>query len=158
MDLRIRTHELEDIQWIISTHGSTYSRDFQFSKDFENDIAAKMDIFLEKYDDNSVIFIAEFKNKRAGSIAVSLKKEKTGFINFLVVVEEFRNLGIAEKLLKTAMDFAKSKNMDEIQLETYSILKNARKLYTKYGFKIYHVRENYNKYNGIFHQEFWHLI
>lgn len=144
-----------DLGWLISSHGSQYSQQFNFNSDFEFDIATKAINFVENADDFSRIFIAYSGNKRVGSIAVSSHEEKTAFINFLLVKALYRGQGIAEKLMGAVIQHTQDNDLHLIQLETYSCLLGARHLYRKLGFQIYRTNLAIEKYGHVFDQEFW---
>ncbi len=144
-----------DIGWLISIHGQLYAEQFNFDSKFEMDIAKKVINFLEASDDFNRLWIAITDNKRVGSIAVSLKPDRTAFVNFLLVKTEYRGYGIAKTLLDKVISHTKDNDLKAIRLETYSCLENARRLYDKYGFAIYKKNATVKKYGQSFDQEFW---
>lgn len=146
-----------DIGWLISAHGEIYSKEHGFSSEFEMDIVSKVMAFFENSSKFNKLFIAKADGKRAGTIAISRVPENRAFINFLIVKEEFRNNGIAVKLLSSVIEHAKKHDIHSISLETYSILKGARRIYKELGFKVKKIRRDVEEYNRIFDQEFWEL-
>ena len=68
-------------------------------------------------------------------------------INNIYVLEEYRNKGIASKLLEYVIDLGKKNNVLNITLEVRKNNTNAIKLYNKYNFKEKAIRKGY--YNGI---------
>lgn len=98
---------------------------------------------LETYitDKNTKVLIAEIGNKIVGSGFGQIrnrknffKQQQLGYIGFLYVKEEFRGLGINQKVIKSLCDWFKSLHIEEIRLNVYS--KNARAIraYEKAGF------------------------
>lgn len=155
MEITLKNPQPGDIGWLISTHGVQYSEEYSFDQEFEIDIARKAISFLEQNNDFNRIFIAYFKSKRIGSIAISFKPDKTAFINFLLVKKQYRGKGVAKRLIDKAISHAINSDSQLIQLETYSCLKNARFLYKNYGFTIYKTNPRKRKYGQTFDQEFW---
>lgn len=155
MDILVRAPSPGDIGWLISTHGQLYAEQFNFDQKFEIDIAKKVIAFLESSYDFNMLLIAITDNKRVGSIAVSLKPDRTAFVNFLLVKTEYRGYGIAKKLLDKVISHSKNNDINAIRLETYSCLENARRLYSKYGFAMYKKNAAVEKYGQSFDQEFW---
>ena len=68
-------------------------------------------------------------------------------INNIYVLEEYRNKGIASKLLEYVIDLGKKNYVLNITLEVRKNNTNAIKLYNKYNFKEKAIRKGY--YNGI---------
>lgn len=144
-----------DTGWLIQKHGEIYSSEFNFTRDFELDIAKKIITLNDDKKASYKLWIAYADNHKAGSIAVSKKDENTAFINFVMVLPHFRNLKIASMLVNNVKNYASKNNFSVLRLETYSCLKNARSLYKKAGFKIVEKHNNIKKYGHIFDQEFW---
>ena len=144
-----------DIGWLISAHGFQYSRQYNFDAGFELDIARKVVSFLESKHEFNRILIAGVAGKRVGSIAVSRVSEDTAFINFLLVEEQFRGRGIGGKLMEKVISYAGRSGMKFIRLETYSCLRDARKLYGKWGFILAEKNLSVQMYGQVFDREFW---
>ena len=147
-----------DLGWIISSHGRIYSREFQFNSDFEVDIAGKAVSIVKKQDAFTRIWVKKVKKANAGSVAVSRNKEGIAFIDFLLVLEPYRKNGIARELMGTAVHHARTSGFPCVQLETYSCLKNARKLYADLGFQMIRKNRKSNLYGRQADQEFWELV
>ena len=64
----------------------------------------------------------------------SVRLSKNWILNDLYVAEDYRKQGIDEKLIKTAMDFAKNNGSTFVQLETAVDNFNAQHLYESMGF------------------------
>lgn len=144
-----------DIGWVISMHGLLYSQQFKFELNFEVDIAGKITSFFEKSHEFNRLLIAQVGGSRAGSIAISLKPDKSAFINFLLVKNEFRRRGIAKRLMEKVIEQAEEADLSVLRLETYSCLEQARALYEKYDFKPYKKIRGVERYGQVFDQEFW---
>jgi len=155
MELILREPVPGDIGWMISMHGTLYAEQFKFDTRFERDIAYKVARFFEQRNDFNRILIAEIGRERAGSIAVSLMLEQTAFINFLVVLPEYRGHGVARRMVADTLEYARDHGLKRVRLETYSCLKAARELYRKFDFKRYQSIKNRQLYGQTFDQEFW---
>ena len=71
-------------------------------------------------------------------------------LDYIYVYQEYRNMGIASKLMEYLINIAYKENVINISLEVASKNITAIKLYEKYGFKKSGVRCNYYKDdNGI---------
>ena len=143
---------------MISQHGEIYSREFGFSVDMEIGVARKMVAILESNDPLNQLWIAEDESgKRAGSIAVSrLGKAEEGraFINFVLVVDEFRGSGLARRLMDTVHQHCREQRVRRITLETYTVLQSARRLYDSLGYRILEQNE-VQRFGLKLRQEIW---
>jgi GNAT superfamily N-acetyltransferase len=87
-------------------------------------------------DDRSNTHQQKQKPKILGTTAVrNLKQfESTCELKRMYVLRDFRRLGLGQKLLDTAIDFAKSVGYSRIVLDSSKTLHAARALYLKNGF------------------------
>lgn len=102
---------------------------------------------------------ADLENQNRHKFFAYFDNELVGYINFektfdeinlfkICVLEEFREYGIATKLMQKMIEFFENdKNLKSIFLEVDSANKSAIKLYEKFGFKQISSRKKYYK-NG----------
>jgi len=157
MNIQFREPNSGDIGWIISMYGKVYAEEFGFDRQFELDIARKVVSFLENPSNFNLLLVAEIGGERAGSMAVSKSAEQVAFVNFVLVLKQFRGHGIAEKLVGHVIQRSRAAELKILRLETYSCLTSARKLYHKLGFSLVETKQNYCKYGQVFDREFWEL-
>lgn len=82
------------------------------------------------------ILVAEEEKKLIGYLDVEFyTKPKKGYIEDLFVYKEYRNRGIATKLISEFKKILKEKKYKYMTLEVNIKNKNAQKLYGKLGFK-----------------------
>ena len=158
MKFNLRKPKPGDVGWVIAKHGEVYSQQFQLNSNFEVDIAGKVVSFFGNPDSFDAFIIAGIEGKRVGSIAVSKLSENIAFVNFLLVLPDYRGQGIAEALVHKVIQYAGLYPFEILRLETYSILEAARKLYQKLGFTRYEMIPNVEKYGRVFDQEYWELV
>ena len=95
------------------------------------------DFLFEQYADNkTAYFVAEVNHKIVGGSGIGKLK---GFdsiceLQKMYLIPEARNKGIARKLMDLCIDFAIENKFERIYLESMPQLKDAIKLYVKYGF------------------------
>lgn len=99
---------------------------------------AFIDVRLEN--NESVIFLATVDEKPVGFTQLypkysSARLTKNWILNDLFVDAAYRKQGIGEKLIKTAMNFAKDEGSTFVQLETAVDNFTAQSLYESIGFK-----------------------
>ncbi|MCW9000569.1 MAG: GNAT family N-acetyltransferase, partial [Kangiellaceae bacterium] len=107
--------------------------------------------------DFNKIWVKKTDGNNAGYVAVSDKGEETAFVNFFLVLSEFRGKGVAQELMSHAIEYSRINGATKVLLETYDCLTAARKIYTHFGFTINEQTEFLNKYGRKFKQEFWEL-
>ena len=104
--------------------------------------SAKKFIDARVNNNESVIFVAldDNKSKPVGFTQLypnysSVRAIKNWTLNDLYVDKDYRKQGIGEKLIKTAMEFAKNDNANFVELSTAVDNYSAQSVYEKIGFK-----------------------
>ena len=104
--------------------------------------SAKKFIDARLNNNESVIFVAlaDDKSKPVGFTQLypnysSVRAIKIWTLNDLYVDSNYRKQGIGEKLIKTAMEFAKNDNANFVELSTAVDNYTAQSVYEKIGFK-----------------------
>lgn len=138
-------------------HGLIYAREFGFNVDFEAGIARKAARIYESDDPFNQIWIKEVDGQRAGSIAVSKADDGAAFINFVLVLDEFRGKGIALELMHHLMAHVRAAGIQTIRLETYTCLEHARTMYKNLGFSISSCEKNCERFGLTLEQEYWEM-
>ncbi len=95
--------------------------------------------------ENYAVFKAVVDNEIVGFIMLNMSDELN--VDSIAVKKEFRNLGIATKLIQKAEDFAKESNIEILSLEVAYKNITAYLLYKKLGFVERRTRKSYYK-NG----------
>ena len=143
--IKIRVFHINDSERVIELISDIIVNEFNFKLEFDtldSDILAIEEIYnksdggcfwvAESIDDNNT----QQQQKIVGTAAVrNLKQfESTCELKRMYVLNEFRRLGLAQKLLDIAIDFAKSVGYSRMVLDSSKILYAARALYLKKGF------------------------
>ena len=104
--------------------------------------SAKKFIDIRLSNNESLIFVAlaDDKSKPIGFTQLypnysSVRAIKNWTLNDLYVDSNYRKQGIGEKLIKTAMEFAKNDNANFVELSTAVDNYSAQSVYEKIGFK-----------------------
>ena len=89
--------------------------------------------------EESVVFIALDEDDSLGFVQLypsfsSISMKRTWILNDLFVKESARKKGVGEKLLQTAITFARETNANGVSLETGKENVNAQRLYERFGF------------------------
>ncbi len=109
----------------------------------QSDIEVAKKFIQERLNNNeSVIFVAltNNTNRPVGFTQLypkysSVRGIKNWILNDLYVDQDDRNKGIGEKLIQTAMDFARHNNAKFVELSTAVDNREAQSLYEQIGFK-----------------------
>jgi GNAT superfamily N-acetyltransferase len=156
-ELTVRLAQEDDHDWIIAAHGDVYATEFGFDRRFQDGIAEKMRAFLEMPSSFNRIWVGLVGDKRAASIAISERADSVAFLNFVLVLPQYRGKGAGSSMMKLALEHARAHSFQEVRLETYSCLVDARALYGRLDFRMTEVVPGQNAYGQSFDQEFWSL-
>lgn len=92
--------------------------------------------------ENEKVFIAEVDGKLAGTIRAEIKTpptfykhKKIGYLDDLVVLQDFRRKGIAKALIEKASDYLHKKDISIIELKIYEFNDASQSLVKSIGFK-----------------------
>jgi putative acetyltransferase len=142
--IRIRVFQRGDSEEVKEFISDIMVNEFKFKLEFDtldSDIVAIEEIYNKS--DRGCFWVAESidnnntqRQKIVGTTAVrNLKQfESTCELKRMYVLKEFRQLGLGQKLLDIAIDFAKSVGYLRLVLDRSKMLHAARALYLKKGF------------------------
>ena len=142
--IKIRVFQRNDSQRVIKLISDIIVNEFGFKLEFDtldSDILAIEEIYNKS--DGGCFWVAESlddnntqREKIVGTTAVrNLKQfESTCELKRMYVLNEFRRLGLGQKLLDIAIDFARSVGYSRMVLDSSKTLCAARALYLKKGF------------------------
>lgn len=136
--MRIRKLELKDLEQAYNLLNELYENKIQY------------DIFIKKYaeclnDNNFYGIIAEENDKIQGVLISRLmnrlvKSKDILFIDDLIVHKDYRSNGIGKLLVQNAIDYAKAKDCETVELTCYIAHENACRFYENNGFKKQHYK------------------
>ncbi|WP_218585530.1 GNAT family N-acetyltransferase [Pseudomonas sp. C2B4] len=156
-ELTVRVAQQDDREWIIAANGNVYATEFGFDRRFQDGIAEKMRTFLELPSSFKRIWVGLVGDKRVASIAISDRADSVAFLNFVLVLPQYRGKGAGSAMMKLALDHARQHSFKQVQLETYSCLVDARALYGRLNFQMTEVMLGQKAYGKKFDLEFWSL-
>lgn len=125
--MEIRRFELKDLEEIFDVLNQLYTGKLKYEKFNE--------IYKLKLNDPYSYYIVAIENNKivgvlTAELQVKLHRENMQcFVEDLVVDKEYRNRGIGKALLQNAIDYAKSKNCNVVELTTYLNNEKAIKFY-----------------------------
>lgn len=140
MNLKINKMTLEDLSEIQDILFSEFD-DFWTISSFEQELKCKNSYFIVAKDiNNEILGFAGFKHIL----------NEADIMN-IVIKKDYRKNGIGKYLLENLISYAKSSNIDTLNLEVHENNIPAISLYHKLGFQDVGIRKNYydGKYNAL---------
>jgi GNAT superfamily N-acetyltransferase len=125
--IALRQHRPGDIGWIISRHGALYAAEYGWSMEFEALVAEIGARFLREFRPGlECCLIAERQGddqrEPLGSIMVVRLDDDTAKLRLLLVEPAARGLGLGQRLVEAAEDFARQAGYRRMTLWTQSCL------------------------------------
>lgn len=132
--ITIRTYRPGDPSLVCYFQYKLYEKQYHFNGFYEQEMLGGM---AELYDDpeGSQMWIAELDGKIVGDIAVIKRGSDKAQLRWFGVDMCLQGQGLGGRLLETAMKFCAEKGYTHLTLGTLNILKPARHLYGKFGFR-----------------------
>jgi len=153
----LRQNEPGDMGWIVHKHGVLYAEEYGWDERFEALVSQIVADFINKYNANKErCFIAEMDGEIAGSVLIVQASETVAKLRLLLVDPKARGMGLGSKLVEECIRFAKRAGYTKLMLWTNSVLKEARHIYEKTGFKIV-AEEQHHSFGHDLIGETWEL-
>jgi DNA-binding MarR family transcriptional regulator/GNAT superfamily N-acetyltransferase len=135
----LRAHRPGDIGWIVEAHGRLYAEQYGWDITFEGMVAGIAAETIAGFDPaRHCIWIAERDGERVGSACVVDHDDHTAKLRLVIVDPKARGLGIGKRLVEECMRFARDAGYRRMTLWTNDVLKEARRLYERLGFRLVH--------------------
>ena len=154
---RLRDPAPGDYGWIVKRHAELYAQEYKWREPFEGVCAQIVADFVNKFDaKRERCWIAEMDGENVGSIFVAKDSDEVARIRLLLVDPKARGLGLGAKLTEEAVRFACEAGYKKMTLWTHSVLKAARHIYQKAGFKLIR-SEKHKSWGQPVVSEYWDL-
>lgn len=136
-EILIRRATPNDVFDIIALLGELFDIEKDFAFDFNRH---KQGLHLLLENPNVAIFVADDKGKAVGVITIqeiisSAMGTFVGLVEDVVVKKEYKNLGIATRLVDAVISYARNKEYSRIHLLCDDDNPPAQEFYKKFGFK-----------------------
>ncbi len=136
-DAILRTHRPGDMGWIIEAHARLYAQECGFNGEFEALVADICTQFLKHFNaERERCWILERAGWRLGCVFVVSHSKTVAQLRCLLLEPAARGQGMGRRLVREAIDFARSAGYRELMLWTHDGLHAARAIYEQAGFRL----------------------
>jgi len=129
MDIDMKNNNIKRLQ------RSDIQKCFSFW-DFENNLEKRKRIECEVENEVRTMYAYILKDKYVAGMSLSSMNNKTIYLSYLVVNEEYRNQGIGTKMISYACQTSKKEGYSYIVLNVDNDNTDAERLYKKLGFVV----------------------
>lgn len=141
-DIQLRPALEEDLPILYEFEQGIVTAERPFDETLKKDPINYYDIREMIHAEDTEVIVALCKNELIGSAYVKIKKAKEylkfdnyAYVGFMFVKPEFRGKGVSQQIISRLKTWAKSKDLNELQLDVYDENLNAIRAYEKFGFK-----------------------
>jgi DNA-binding MarR family transcriptional regulator/GNAT superfamily N-acetyltransferase len=146
-----------DFGWIVKRHAELYAQEYKWGAPFEGVCAQIVADYVNNHDaKRERCWIAEMAGENVGCIFVAKDSDEVARIRLLLVDPKARGLGLGARLTEEAVRFAREAGYKKMTLWTHSVLKAARHIYQKAGFKLMR-SEKHKSWGQPVVSEYWDL-
>jgi GNAT superfamily N-acetyltransferase len=117
-----------DAEAIVAMHDRIYPAEY-----------ARNEPFVQAVADS--VWIVESRGVHAGSVALTDEGDAIGKVRWVLLESSLRGAGIGRRLIGEAVDRARELGMRRLELDTFSELRAAAKIYRGAGFRVVGARE-----------------
>lgn len=155
---QLRLPKPGDMGLVVHKHGALYAEEYGWNEHFEGLVSKIVAEFITQFNPKKErCWIAEMNGEVVGSIFIVEESDKIAKLRLLLVDPKARGLGLGTRLVEECIHFSKDAGYEKIKLWTNSVLKEARHIYEKTGFKLVH-EEKHHSFGHDLIGETWELI
>ena len=137
--IELRAFTAPDADWVVDRHAALYAADEGYDTSFRDLVAEVVADFVRNHDAATEQgWIAARGQTRLGSIFVVQDPAGPGIAKLRLVLLEpaARGTGLAQRMLDTALNFARAAGYGQMRLWTHESHRAAGRLYARNGFEL----------------------
>jgi GNAT superfamily N-acetyltransferase len=138
-----RTLQDGDVEAIVDLHDRVYRTEYDRNDEFVAAVARKLDAARAAGwpEQGGAVWLVEHEGVVAGSVALTDEGDGVGWVRWVVFGPEVRGQGLGRVLIAELIDEARAQGMRRLELETFSALTTAARIYRQAGFLVTWARE-----------------
>jgi GNAT superfamily N-acetyltransferase len=127
-----------DLGWVVMAHGEVYAAEFGWDTSFEALVARIVADYAAAPDPaREAAWLAELEGRRAGCVfCVAGEDPRTAKLRILLVEPGARGHALGDRLVESAIVFARRAGYARMRLWTNHPLAAARRIYLRHGFRL----------------------
>jgi GNAT superfamily N-acetyltransferase len=127
-----------DLGWVVMAHGEVYAAEFGWDTSFEALVARIVADYAAAPDPRRArAWVAEQDGRRVGCVfCVTGDDPHTATLRILLVAPAARGHALGDRLVQTAIRFARDAGYERMRLWTNDPLAAARRIYLRHGFRL----------------------
>jgi DNA-binding MarR family transcriptional regulator/GNAT superfamily N-acetyltransferase len=136
-EITLRDPEPGDLGWVVQRHGELYHQEYGWNADFERLVARVVGEFAAAdAGAGNRCWIATLDGQRAGSVFLMPASPEVAKLRLLLVEPWARGHGLGTRLIAACIGAAREAGYHKLTLWTNDVLKEARRLYQRAGFRL----------------------
>jgi DNA-binding MarR family transcriptional regulator/N-acetylglutamate synthase-like GNAT family acetyltransferase len=141
----LRFPEPGDMGWVVHRHGVLYAREYGWNERFEALVAQIVSDYMHRHNPSRErCWIAEMNGENVGCVFVMKDSDTVARLRLLLVEPKARGFGLGNRLVGECIRFARRCGYKKLVLWTNDVLKEARHIYRKHGFKLVKEEKHHN--------------
>jgi DNA-binding MarR family transcriptional regulator/GNAT superfamily N-acetyltransferase len=152
----LRPPQSGDFGWVVHRHGAIYAQEYGWDQTFEALVARIVADFVDDRDARrEAAWIAEIDGEPVGCIFCVKKEESVAQLRLMLVEPRARGQGVGTRLCDECIRFARRAGYKRMMLWTNDVLRDARRIYQRAGFRLVEEERHRSFGHDLVGQNWW---